>query len=418
MTENLHHPVYTDVPINDSSEDQYSFTALAGRVVQHLKSNTSPESIVVVVTGQWGIGKTSMLNLIEEQYKKQHHERDPIFVYSYSPLKDVDRETMLSDFLLVLINQVEAEAEKSKEMEGKLNGKIDNVKRYALAVKGYNSKLRPYFEALSKFGAKQLEDASIAVDKITAVLSDQQGPANIEMLYKKAYDTLLELKIPIVVLIDDIDRLYPDEILGMFTLLRSTGQLPYITYYVSYDPIKVEEAIELETKSNGRDYLEKFIQLLIGIPRVSSNAIKGNILRQVNDIYTNFREHSKTITRWSTPTVDDVISEFIKLGMIKSVRDISKISNAIQMNGVAQKEIHDCESFLQIAILQVKQPSIYEWIESAAWRLQSDVTTDGTAVVPESTVNELESLLQRENLSVNLKPTILNLVSAFSTWEI
>ena len=418
MTENLHHPVYTDVPINDSSEDQFSFTSLAGRVVRHLKSNTNPESIVVGVTGQWGVGKTSMLNLIEEQYKKQHNGKDPVFVYSYSPLKDVDRETMLSDFLLVLINQVEAEAEKSKAMEGKLNGKIDNVKRYALAVKGYNSKLRPYFEVLSNLGAKQLENASIVVDKFTAILTDQQVPDNIEMLYQKAYDTLLELKIPIVVLIDDIDRLYPSEILGLFTLLRSTGQLPYITYYVSYDPIKVEEAIELETRSNGREYLEKFIQLLVSVPRVSSDTIKTKLTQQIMDIYTKFVMHSKTITEEDESTVRDVVTQFIELGTINTVRDISKISNAIQMNGVTQQEIQDCESFLQIAILQVKHSSIYEWIASAAWSLQSAGDTNRTAVVPDATIRDLDSLLQRENLSITFQPIIVELVNAFSVWEI
>ena len=359
-----------------------------------------------------------MLNLIEEQYKKQQNEQDPVFVYSHSPLKDVDRETMLSDFLLVLINQVEAEAEKSKAMEGKLNGKIDPVKKYALAVKGYNSKLRPYFELLSKLGVKQLEDASIVADKIAAILTDQQEPSNIEMLYKKAYDTLLELKIPIVVLIDDIDRLYPSEILGLFTLLRSTAQLPYITYYVSYDPIKVEEAIELETRSNGREYLEKFIQLIVSVPRVSSKTIRTKLLQQVNDIFTNLRLSPEVVSERDSSTADRIVSEFIKLGLIKTVRDISKISNAIQMNGVNQKEIPDYESFLQIAILQVKHPTVYAWIESVAWKLQSDLTVENITVVPEMNIKKLDILLEQENLSIDLKPIVLNLVNAFFVWEI
>lgn len=411
-------PIYSDVPIRSSKEDRYSFTSVASGVVKHLKSNTSPESFVVGVTGQWGIGKTSMLNLIAEQYKLQQNDKEPVIVFNFSPLKDVDRDTMLSDFLLLLTNHVESELKNSKPPKTEHQKKIENLKNYAVAVQRLNTKLTPYFQILSTIGFSITENASKAIGTILNLLIDGQSPPNIEKLYKAAYESLLELKIPVIVLIDDIDRLYPSEIIGMLTLLRSTVQLPYITYYVSYDPIKVEEALTQELHSSGKDYLDKYIQTLISVPRVSKNTIRNLISDQVLVILGNLpiedNYHSDTLHN----IVYEVMSFFLNEGGIKTTRDAYKTINSIQMSGAILSHIRDCESFLKIAIIKLKYSKIYEWIENASWSYQNISQPTTEMNIPDLEKEKLDTIIQQDKLSQDFRKEVIKLVSTFENWKV
>lgn len=418
MTENDVPPIYSDVPIRNSDEDQYSFTSVATKVVEHLMTNPRPESFVVGVTGQWGIGKTSMLNLIEEQYKLQQTETEPVIVFSFSPLKDVDRDTMLSDFLLLLTNFVEEESRNSKIIQTKLEGKIDTIKRYALAVQSFNAKLNPYFQILSSLGVDQLEKASNTVENFTNFLTGQQNPPNIDSLYKKAYSTFLNLKIPIVVLIDDIDRLYPSEIIGMLTLLRSTVHLPYITYFVSYDPVKVEEALTQELNSNGKEYLEKYIQAQISVPRVSRETISNIISDQASTIFNNFSIEIDWSSLKIISTIREVVTVFMNEGAIKTTRDAYKIINTIQMSRYTQPMILDLEIFLKTSIIKLKYSKLYEWIENTAWIHQNSSHSNTDSIISDFENQKLENILNQEGLSPGFRNVVIKLVVDFEKWEI
>ena len=411
-------PIYSDVPISNSKEDLYSFTSVASKVVELLRSNTSPESFVIGVTGQWGIGKTSMLNLIAEQYKLQRNDEEPVIVFNFSPLKDVDRDTMLSDFLLLLTNHVESELKKSEPPKTELQSKIEDLKNYAVAVQRLNTKLTPYFQILSAIGFSITENASKAIGTILNLLNDGQNPPNIDKLYRVAYESLLELKIPVIVLIDDIDRLYPSEIIGMLTLLRSSVQLPYITYYVSYDPIKVEEALTEELHSSGKDYLDKYIQTLISVPRVSKEIINNLITDQVSVILNKIHVAKNSDTESHLYLLREVILFFMDEGGIKTIRDAYKIINSIQMSGATLSRLQDSKSFLKIAIIKLKYSKIYEWIENAAWNYESPSQSAIESNVPDFEKNKLDIIIKQDGLSQNFRNEVISLVSTFDNWEV
>src|SRR5215218_4165158 len=72
---------------------------------------------------------------------------------------------------------------------------------------------------------------------------------------------------PIVVVLDDIDRLSTHEIREIFKLVRLTASFPNIIYLLAFDSHRVEKALE-EEGIDGRDYLEKIVQTVIDVPAV------------------------------------------------------------------------------------------------------------------------------------------------------
>lgn len=412
MTESLVHPFYSDLPIRNSQEDQYDFTSVAQKIVQHLLTNAKPESYVIGVTGRWGSGKTSMLNLIEEQIKIQQTTDEPVIVFNFSPWRVLDRNTMLSNFLLLLIEKVYEEAESVELIKRKIGDTFDNVKKYALAIQRFNTRISPIVQELIEAGIPFVEKASDTVSKITKVLADDPSPPNIDDLYKKAHDTLLEIKIPIVVIIDDLDRLSPSEIIDTLTLVRSTAQLPYITFLTSYDPLKIEEAIEQKLNTNGLEYIEKFIQMQLSVPQAARSIIQTQTSKKIDEIMIINTRYRETIENWEFKFASEVVNQYIDLGAIKTPRDSYRLLNIINLNGIKQNSFNNFESFLKFSAIQLKYTKLFRWIEYVKWLDYSEYNNDSETYSTE--MAKLEKILTSLDLPSNLGGEIQRIISEIS----
>src|SRR5690606_21576351 len=85
--------------------------------------------------------------------------------------------------------------------------------------------------------------------------------------HAKVTKALSNIPKPIVVVLDDIDRLTTAEIRDVFKLVRLTANFPNIIYLLAFDRARVEQALG-EHGIPGRDYLEKILQIGIDLPAV------------------------------------------------------------------------------------------------------------------------------------------------------
>ena len=93
---------------------------------------------------------------------------------------------------------------------------------------------------------------------------------------RKIEKALSALNEPIVVVLDDIDRLATSEIRDVFKLVRLTANFPNIIYIVAFDRDRVEKAFD-EQGVPGRDYLEKILQVAFDLPVVPSHVLHQQI---------------------------------------------------------------------------------------------------------------------------------------------
>lgn len=95
---------------------------------------------------------------------------------------------------------------------------------------------------------------------------------------------------PILVVIDDVDRLDPSELLLLFKLIRLVGRLPNVFYLLAYDEQTLLDALSrtgLIGTDNPRrsiDYLEKIIQIRIDIPPLRAEQVESWVDREIKEL--------------------------------------------------------------------------------------------------------------------------------------
>ncbi len=146
------------------------------------------------------------------------------------------------------------------------------------------------FKIVSPFiGIPFLEKAVETGIKIAEDIDDSQKEANessesIEELLSSLHEALeqkdaKESKKRILIVLDDLDRLDSTEVLAMFRLIKTFGNLPNIMFLLVYDNDIVSAIVEKHFPESKGKYLDKFIQLRVNV----LPARKQSIVDQLKD---------------------------------------------------------------------------------------------------------------------------------------
>ena len=207
--------------------------------------------VVVGLTGKWGSGKTSILNLVAERLKKNDH----VAVATLNPWLFKGRDELLAAFFSELRDAL---GRSPQEHARELVTAMDTY-REAITVAGHFAALTADAGGaggLATAGRDALKQALKLIRKPKA-LSPQEERRKLE---KK----LADAKIAVVVLIDELDRVEDDEVRAVAQLVKAIGDIKGISYLVAYDPERVADALGRGSGSDrrriGEAYLEKIIQ--------------------------------------------------------------------------------------------------------------------------------------------------------------
>ena len=134
---------------------------------------------------------------------------------------------------------------------------------------------------------------------------------------------LRELQKPIVVVIDDIDRLDTREIQDVFKLVRLTANFPNVIYVLAFDRRRVEEALG-EEGIPGRDYLEKIVQVGIDLPSVPVEVLNQATLSAIDAAIAPI----ENVGPFDEDSWPDVFMEVVR-PLIRNMRDVHRYCAAI-----------------------------------------------------------------------------------------
>ena len=341
-----------DKPIEYPIHDKFGFDSFAKALAKSIINNKNPEGTVIAIHGSWGSGKSSIINLVKSHLKKAP-KSDQLQITDFKCWWFKGQEALTLEFF----RKMYAELDKSDESEIKKAigdfGSVILISSALLVSASINSLSRGIAEeALSKFYEnliKQKQSAQSNYDKISKQLKNS----------KKRY----------VMIIDDIDRLSPDEALSIFRLIKSVGQLPKVTYLLAYDRKVAEKIVSERYPSEGPHYLEKIVQAGFDIP--------VPLRPKINDIFISFlseeiwgklkqSEYWKKLEelddRYKEEKFLDIFNNVIA-PQIQSPRDIIRIMNALKVTWsmVAEEIIPEVDplDFLIFETIRVKQPNLY-----------------------------------------------------------
>jgi hypothetical protein len=246
-------------PILKASQDALE----RGRFVERLAGaligrNTAPATgIVLGLTGSWGSGKSSILNLLAAHIQEKYPQA---VLVRFDPWLISGRNDLIMEFIGELLAAVNLKGGTSRDYLNLSRTLVD-----------YGVRLSPALKYIPHVGP-HLKDDLEAAKKIL------EGRDSVTSLRKKLLKQLAVFPHPIVVLIDELDRVESEEIRTVAQLVRSVADFPGISYLLAYDRERVAQALGDGNVERGQAYLEKIVQLQIPLPVTFSEEL-ANLLR-------------------------------------------------------------------------------------------------------------------------------------------
>lgn len=327
-----------DTPINNPEEDclniQNFAKNLATNIENYFNDHTRNESLTIGISGEWGSGKTSLLNLMEKSLTKEDIKIikfNPWVYSSHSQLIEYFFDEIISSF-----NHPEDNTLKNnlKKYYFKLN-KHDLVKNFAIMC------ISRISNTIGKFSEKILKEDS---NEITLLKLKEE--ISKELNNRK-----------IIIIIDDIDRLSHEEINEMFKLINNVADFNNLIYLIAFDKQIVSNALN-KNYGDGEKYLEKIMTIPLDIPLITKEEMKKILM-----------ENLKNISETHDLSIDNRLNKFLdsqNCGIIyffKNMRDVKRFINILEFNIELIKEEINFTDFIVITTIQIFKPEIYEKIK-------------------------------------------------------
>lgn len=349
----------TDTPIKDSERDLIGRAPFAERLADILKSAAGPESLVIGLYGSWGSGKTSVINLVENELSRKDDDgKADVSIVRFEPWNYLTAEQLLAQFLKEVGDSLDKHAHGRRKLCGKLRGKRPELLN---AFAAYSEALLMTAGADASLAGVQLTGAAVTAfgNLLTSWLRKSAGRAGSVSAKKQRLEKeLLKYDGRVVVIIDDIDRLPNDQVRMVFQLVASLAKLPKINYLLSFDEEVVTRALSEVQKCDGAEYLEKVVQVPVRLPSISSGDLERMLLNDINAIFKAFayRREDLDDKRW-----DSVCLTFLK-NRFTTIREVRRFTNALKAKLSILPRFCCFEDVVALAVLELKVPKLVDWV--------------------------------------------------------
>ncbi len=370
-----------DRPIQTSDDDRLGRTRFSETIAEAVRYWRGRDSLVLALYGAWGTGKTSLKNLVLEAVRKTTAQ-DPIVV-EFNPWQFANRENLTKSFFNELA--ITLGREDSQEKRGTL---VKRLRRYAayLETGGEIAALikTPATWAVIVigvllFGAAFVEQTALLILAVLFIVTvgllrwssrfaslvamwlsiglDMEAKG-IEDLKRDLAASLSELPGPLLVVLDDIDRLTPSEAVQLFQLVKANADFPNVVYLTLFQRETLEKSIEQVLEVNGRDYLEKIVQVGFDIPRAEQSRVNTVLFEGLDRVLSEPSiEPSFDQGRWTNLFVGALQPYFDNLRRVN--RFLSTLAfHAVVFTGKRAFEVNPVD-LIGIEVLRVFEPNVY-----------------------------------------------------------
>lgn len=291
--------ISADNPITKPEDDALGRVKPAQSFAEQVLTLDSTEGVVVGVLGPWGSGKTSFVNLARGRLKESG-----VAILEFNPWMFSGADQLVQAFFIELSAQL------------KLRPELNEIGKL----------VEDYGETFSGLGwlplvGPWIERGRMATKVLAKLL--QRRKEGIRASQFKVREALAKLEKPIVVILDDIDRLTTSEIRDVFKLVRLTANFPNVIYLLAFDRVRVEQALG-EQGIPGRDYLEKILQIGIDLPAVPAEVLNSQIFKAIDTVLAEVENPG----HFDSNLWPDVFMEVIR-PLIRTMRDVRRYAAAI-----------------------------------------------------------------------------------------
>ncbi|RKQ60808.1 putative KAP-like P-loop ATPase [Vogesella indigofera] len=367
-----------EAPIRKASEDRLRRTNFADRIAGVLSELSLREGRVFAIRGGWGFGKSSLKNLITERLDAS----DGADWLDFNPWQWGDGDAIARALFGQIADRLGGEHSKPAL------ARAEALRRYSAILTGASAPLKKTGDSnhfistiltnvsviavASAIGFNLPKAAKVAaalavlsvgtslLGRVLSYLGRDRGNEPLGKVREALEDRLRELDRPLVVFVDDIDRLEPEQIRLLLRQVKANANLPNIIFVLLFQPSIVERALDPVADGDGRAFLEKVVQANFDLPAVPASIVHrlfGEELSELAGIYAT-EENGFSQRRWGNALVGCIQP------LLRNMRDARRLTSsiAVHMPLHASGEVFEVNivDFLLLEALRVFEPGLHE----------------------------------------------------------
>jgi len=410
------HPFSADRPIASRVEDRLGRAPFAAAVADALRGWKGRESIVVGVYGDWGVGKTSLKNLVLEDLRSTDTGPE---ILELNPW-EYEESNLQRAFLEELGRAVgrKDRSERARKLAKRLRSyaaAISVGERITAGLPATVSLLLTIIGVIGLgstiLGATLSQPSIVTAGALVAAVSGVLGTSRrfaewlAERASRRAEETresaselkkeisglLQERQRPVLVVMDDVDRLEAAEIRRLFRLVKVNADFPNVIYLLLFERDVVERALEHDGAQTGRKFLEKIVQVSFNVPRPLPEEVHQVLFDSLNRILEpRFKERRFDQTRWTNMFVPGLRGYFDNLRSVH--RFLSTFEFHLGFLGRTGTLEVDSVDFIALETLRLFEPEVYSALQGS-----KDLFTKGDTFGPDDSASRKEAVLRIVN---------------------
>jgi len=349
-----------------------------------LIERTSPEhSISISITAEWGNGKSVFLNFLEKKLNKSS------LIIKFNPWIARHNKSTIGVFFDLL-------KEELSKYDARTADKIHNYSSNILLVQSEDGFILKMLKTLIGFlipNPNTLAEQKVEINK------------SISRIGKR-----------IIVFVDDLDRVSPEEILEVMNLIKNTADFRNTIFLVAMDLGYIKSALKSSNSLLDVDkYLEKIFQLQFVLAPIMFETIKLMLVTELERFLANNAdlEFSNEFSENFTNAIANIsykpdivngevgLSSFNEPGVLEAtltnVRDIKRFLNSFILSYRLIGEELEMMDLILLELLKLKFTSFYLELARGKYIRISSVNHGKWQIDPD----------QVENIEKNQYPTLL-----------
>lgn len=322
---------WNDSEVTTVAGDSLDRAGYAARAAALIAENHSPDaSIVYGLTGPWGSGKSSLINMIAE---KLGTDPSAWTIARFTPWATSDVTGLLADFYASLASAL-------PDQEFELRKTLGTMLTIAAPLAG-----------LLPVGGSLVEKTAIAAaDQMTR-------PKPWKEEFTEAATKLKRLGVSVLVVADDIDRLQGDELLAVLKVIRLLGRFPGVDYLLAYDEDTLFGTLSATGLVN-RDgtaarFMEKIVQYPLVVPPLLPHQVEARLRFGMAEILEDAGRPVPEDLRW-----DSLIA--LLQGHLTTPRAIARFLAQVEhhLPALDTAEVDDCD-VIGLTFLRMQYSTLY-----------------------------------------------------------
>lgn len=346
-----------DEPVQTESEAEFRYGIFAQRIARTITESTQKSSFSLGVTGIWGAGKTSMLNLLKRYIEKD----ESCIMVDFNPRESAEVKFIQHDFLTAICSALK------KYHTGATHIMSDYMKGLRVFAKD-----TPWLKVLDIFQTKDVDKSRREVESM------------IRSIDKK-----------IVVIIDDYDRLTGEEIVEVLKVIGNNGSFERTFFVSAYDKNYVNQVLKAYFHETvDRDYTDKYLNLELRLPDRKQFYKNGYLQKRLHALLAK-----GIIKDMNQGQIDEALMPVVRFidSYLPTPRDIKRYIGLVMASFLEIQENVALRDFLLLGLIKYKYPQEYDMLYKHIYFKQNIF---GSSNETNFTLKDAKELLGVKSLSI------------------